>query len=478
MYDDNLSSYCRLDRTDVGHSCFHVTAPQGGSLAPVRNSFYTSVYHVTVEAKPDSSGGHISVLSTAVKPLPWYRSVGRREWKVLFAAQAGWMLDAMDVMLYAFALTAIQADFGITSAVAGSVASLTLVTSAVGGIAAGILADRYGRARMVMYSILTYSLFTGFAATATSIAALAFWRGLVGLGLGAEWSAGSVLVAETWPAEHRGKAIGLTQAGWAIGYLLAALLAALVLPKYGWRPLFVLGAAPALLAVWVQRSVPEPDVWLRTRRALAERKTERVDLTEMFRPPLLGRGVFATLLCTTFLFAYWGLFTWIPAYLSSPIAHGGAGLGVVKSFGWIVPVQIGAFLGYVSFGALADRFGRRPVLLVFALGAAAIVPCYAFAGRNQTVLLVLGPLIGFFGHGYFSVFGAMLAELFPSRIRGAAAGIAYNSGRAVSALAPFLIGAAAGRFGIGAALAFTSIFYVIGGLLVLTLPETKGGALE
>ncbi len=384
----------------------------------------------------------------------------------------------MDVMLFAFVLTRIQAEFGVSAAVAGSLASITLVTSAFGGIAAGILADRYGRARMVMYSILTYSIFTGFTATATSIAALALWRGLVGLGLGAEWSAGSILVAETWPAEHRGKAIGLTQAGWAIGYLLAALMAALVLPKYGWRPLFVIGTAPALLALWVQRNVAEPDVWRKARQAAAENPAKRPDLRILLKQPLLGRTIFATLLCTTFLFAYWGLFTWIPAYLSSPVSSGGAGLSVVKSSAWIVPVQIGAFLGYTSFGALADRFGRRPVLLVFALGAAALVPCYALAGRNQAVLLVLGPLIGFFGHGYFSVFGAMLAELFPSQIRAAAAGIAYNSGRAVSALAPFLIGAAAGAYGIGAALAFTSVFYVIGGLLVLTLPETKGGSLE
>jgi len=184
------------------------------------------------------------------------------------------------------------------------------------------------------------------------------------------------------------------------------------------------------------------------------------------------------LLCTSLLFAYWGLFTWIPAYLSSPVSKGGAGLGIVKSSAWIVPVQVGAFLGYLLFGVLADRFGRRPVLLVFVLGAAVLVPLYALAGANPAVLLVIGPLIGFFGHGYFSVFGAMLAELFPSSIRATAQGISYNSGRAVSALAPFLIGGVAGRFGIGGALAFTSIFYVLAGVLVLFLPETKGEALE
>jgi MFS family permease len=399
------------------------------------------------------------------------------QWKILFAAQAGWMLDGMDVMLYAFALTAIQKEFGLSSAVAGSVASVTLFASAFGGAFAGVLADRYGRARILVYSILLYSVFTGMTATATSFGALALWRMLVGFGLGAEWSAGSVLVAETWPAEHRGKAIGLTQSGWAIGYLMAALLAALILPHYGWRPLFVVGAVPALLTVWIRRHIPEPEIWRNTKSSQA-RGERQTPLSAILKPPLVQRTVIATLLSTSLLFAYWGLFTWIPAYLSSPVAKGGAGLSIVQSSAWIVPVQVGAFLGYLLFGILADRFGRRPVLLVFVLGAAALVPLYGFAGRSQTVLLVLGPLIGFFGHGYFSVFGAMLAELFPSSIRATAQGIAYNSGRAVSALAPFLIGAVAGRFGIGAGLAFTSIFFLLGGVLVMFLPETKGEALQ
>ena len=383
---------------------------------------------------------------------------------------AGWMLDGMDVMLYAFALTTIQQEFGLTAAVAGSLASVTLLTSAFGGALAGYLADRYGRARLLIYSILVYSLCTGFTATSRTFAELAIWRGLVGFGLGAEWSAGSVLVAETWPAKHRGKAIGLMQSGWAIGYIMAALLSAAILPVYGWRPLFLAGALPALFTLWIRRAVPEPEVWRQGRK-------EKVPVGIMWRAPLLQRTVFATLLATCLLFAYWGLFTWIPAYLSSPIANGGAGLGVVKSAAWIIPVQIGAFLGYTLFGVLADRFGRRPVLLFFLLGAAAVVPLYGLAGRNPMVLMTLGPLIGFFGHGYFSVFGALLAELFPSSIRATAQGICYNSGRAVSALAPWAIGSISGTFGIGGSLAFTAAFFLAGAGLIMFLPETKGEAL-
>jgi MFS family permease len=394
------------------------------------------------------------------------------QWKTLIAAGLGWMLDALDVMLYAFALGAIRSEFGLDAAQAGALASVTLLASAAGGILFGFAADRIGRARALIVSILTYSVFTALTATSRSVAELVLWRALVGIGLGGEWSAGSVLVAETWPARHRGKAIGLMQSGWAIGYAAAALLAAAILPVYGWRVLFALGIAPALLTVWIRRSVPEPEIWsASTRRPL-------LDARALLRPPLRRRVVVSTALATSLLFAYWGLFTWVPSYLAGPKEAGGAGLGIVRSSWWIVAMQAGAFLGYSSFGFLADRFGRRPTLQAFVLGAAVLVPVYGMGARSATALLLLGPLVGFFGHGYFSVFGAMLAELFPSSIRATAQGICYNAGRAVSALAPFTIGALADAYGLGIALAFTSAFFLAGAFLVLLLPETRGEELS
>ncbi len=394
----------------------------------------------------------------------WPRGVTPLQWRVLVAATLGWTLDGMDVMLYAFALPAVQKEFALSSAQAGGLASLTLLSSALGGTAFGLLADRYGRARMLVYSILIYSLCTGLTATAGSVLQLVVWRVLLGIGLGGEWSAGSVLVAETWPAAHRGKAIGFMQSGWAVGYLLAALLAALILPRWGWRPLFMMGCLPALLALWVRKRVPEPATFV----AQAGRPRMRFD-RRMIRDILV-----ASTLCACLLFAYWGLFTWVPAFLASPVARGGAGLGVVKSFVWIVPLQVGAFLGYTLFGVLADRLGRRPVFIGFVLAAAALVPVYGLLGpKNALLLLILGPLLGFFGHGYFSVFGALLAELFPTAVRATAQGLCYNAGRAVSALAPYLLGVVADRRGIGSALALTAGFYILGAVLMSLLPETR-----
>lgn len=407
--------------------------------------------------------------------------ISRAQWRVLVAAGLGWALDGLDIMLYAFALNAIRAEFGLSGPQAGALAAVTLVASAVGGALCGALADRYGRARMLIVSILVYSVFTGMTATARSVAELVLWRTLVGFGLGAEWTAGSVLVAETWPAAHRGKAIGLMQSGWALGYIAAALLAAAVIPAYGWRPLFVLGILPALLTLWIRRAVPEPELWREQRRSAERAPTATpwtATLGAIFRAPHARRTLLATSIATALLFAYWGLFTWLPSFLASPLEQGGAGLTLVRSLGWIVPMQIGAFLGYILFGVLADRWGRRPTFLVFVLASAALVPAYGLFARSPAVLFVLGPLVGFFGHGYFSLFGAWLAELYPSRLRATAQGFCYNAGRAVSALAPVAIGALADRRGIGVALASTSACYLIGAALILLLPETRGEALE
>jgi MFS family permease len=396
--------------------------------------------------------------------------VERRAWRALFAAQLGWMLDAMDFLLFNFAIIQIQKEFALSKAMLGALLAVGLVAGAIGGVAFGPIADRVGRVRALTLSILLYSLATAGLATSGALWQLVFWRVLVGFGMGGEWSCGSVLVAETWPAEHRGKALGIMQSGWAIGALFAAALSALMLTRFGWRVLFLVGALPAIAAFFIRRTVEEPTIW----RA---REEKRSDWFEMFSPPFVRNTIISTSVAASVLLAYWGVTSWLPTFLATPTAEGGAGLTITRSSMWLIVLQIGAFAGYISFGWFADRIGRRPAFTVFMIAATALVPLFAFYARTPMLLLSIGLLVGYFMHGYFSLFGAMLAELFPTRIRASAQGFCYNSGRLLSAFAPFGIGAFAQRYGFATVIAVTALFFAVGGALVWLLPETKGAEL-
>jgi MFS family permease len=407
----------------------------------------------------------------------WYRAVGREQWNTLIAAQLGWMLDAMDFALFLMAINSLMAAFSFDTAKAGLLATVGLIVAAIGGIFFGIVADYFGRTRALMATILIYSLATLGSATAQNFTQLMIWRVAVGIGMGGEWASGAVLVSETWPAEHRGKAIGLMQSGWAIGYILAALAAGIILPNLGWRWLFVVGVLPAFFVIWIRRNVKEPPVWSaqKEKKATAgSHSGESSTLAAIFSRELIGRTLKGTLLSSLVMFGYWGIFSWMPGFLASSVERGGAGMSITKSAIWIISTQIGAFFGYISFGFISDRIGRRPATIMYLLAAAVLVPFYAQMARSPLLLLATSPLLGFFSHGFFSVFGSMLSELFDTRVRATAQGFVYNTGRILGGLAPYTIGALATTRGLGPALALTSAFFVAGAVLMLTLPETRG----
>ena len=257
------------------------------------------------------------------------RSVPRAAWKALVAAQLGWMLDSMDFLLFTFALRAIQRDFELDSATMGLLTSVALVAAAAGGIAFGRLADRIGRVAAMTLTMVIYSVATAGLATATAPWQLFLWRALVGVGMGGEWSCGSVLVAESWPAEHRAKAVGMMQSAWAVGALLAAGLSALVLEPYGWRVLFLIGVFPAVIAWFIRRNVEEPQIWKETSRSVPT-----APWSAIFGRRLLRRTIVASLVAGSTLIAYWGIFTWLPAYLATPASQGGVGLTLTRSATW------------------------------------------------------------------------------------------------------------------------------------------------
>lgn len=393
--------------------------------------------------------------------------------RALVAASLGWLLDAFDVMLYALVLTSLITDFGMDVATGGQLGSLTLAASAVGGILFGVVADRYGRTRALSWSILIYSVFTAACGLAQNVAQLAVFRVALGLGMGGEWASGAALVSETWPARHRGKALGLMQSCWAIGYGLAALVTRLVLPTFGWRAVFFVGVLPALFTLWIRRHVREPDIWQRAHVAAAPSP----GFLAVFRGPLARVTVALTLMNAATMFAWWGLNLWIPGFLSLPPARGGLGYSTEVMTTFVIVMQIGMWFGYVTFGFVSDRFGRKPTYVAYLSIAALLVLLYA-STREPRALLLLGPLVAFFGTGYFSGFGAITAEIFPTAIRATAQGVTYNIGRLASAVAPFVVASLAETRGFGVAFTMTSAAFVAAAVCWLWIPETRGRALE
>jgi MFS family permease len=399
-------------------------------------------------------------------------SASPAERRALLASTLGWMLDGMDVTLYAMVIAELLRELHLSTAQAGLLASVTLISSAVGGIVFGILADRAGRRVALMASIVVYSVFTAACGFSRGVLDLAVFRFLLGLGMGGEWATGAALVAETWRPEHRGKALGLMQSGFAIGYALAAVVTALVLPRWGWRAVFFVGIIPALLTLWIRRGVQESPRWVQQAAA-------NVGKTDGWRGRFRsvakshGKMILLTLLMNSAaLFGWWGLFTWIPPYLALPATEGGRGLTLAASSAWIIVMQVGMWLGYVSFGILSDAWGRKKTYVGFLLLAAALVPLYAHA-ESATALLVLGPLVAFFGTGHFTGFGIITAELFPTSFRASAMGLTYNFGRAVSAAAPWVLGAMAAHRSLSSAFWISGLAFLVAGLLALGVPETR-----
>lgn len=371
--------------------------------------------------------------------------------------------------------------FGFDDATAGLLGTVTLLTSAAGGILFGVIADRIGRTRALIGTVLIFSFCSLGAATSQTLLQLMLWRVVLGIGMGGEWASGAVLVSETWPPEHRTKAISIMQSGWALGYIAATLLAALILDilplgASAWRWLFAVGVLPALFTLWIRRRVQEPEAWLQRKR---EGKRATNPFRVLFGPEYRRRTILATLLSACVQFANWGLFFWLPGFLATPVARGGAGMSIVRSAGWIIPVQLGAYAGYLSFGFIADRLGRRRTFIAYLLTAAILVPIYGQMARSPAVLMLIGPLLGFVGYGYFSMFGSFLAELFPTAVRATGQGLTYNLGRGMGALAPYTIGfvATMPNVGIGSALALTSAFFLAGALLSLLFPDRSRQAL-
>ncbi len=414
----------------------------------------------------DSAAGQF-----ASAPLRW-RNTTSAQRRTLLAAALGWMLDAFDVMLYSIVLATLMREFGMAKSTAGLLNTLTLIASAIGSFAFGLLADRFGRRRMLSLSILLYSIFTFLCGFSTTITMLAICRFLLGLGMGGEWNSGATLVAETWPGAWRGRALGIVQSSWAIGYALAAVIATAILSRANWRWVFFVGVIPALLVFWIQRRVPEPVLW---QQQAAKRAGESTRI--LWRGA--GPRLIVLLIMNTFgMFAWWGLFTWIPAYLALPVANGGRGFSALGFTEFLVILNLcGMLPGYLAFGIIADKFGRKRSLIIYLAFAALSVLFFAVA-RQPWVTLLSGCITAFFGTGFFTGSGILGSELFPTPIRATALGVSYNTARGLSAAAPFVIGALGEVHGLAWAFSACAVAFALAAISAMWLPETRGVELD
>jgi MFS family permease len=407
----------------------------------------------------------------------WIAELNSKERRALGACAGGWALDAMDVQIYSFVIPALVATWGITRGQAGELGTVALLVSAFGGWFAGWLADRYGRVRILQIAILWFAVFTFLSGLAQNFGQLFAARAIMGLGFGGEWAAGAVLLGEAIRAEHRGKALGLLQAGWAFGWGAAALLYAFffsVLPAAtAWRGLFLVGITPAFLVFFVQRFLEEPEVYLKSKRELAA-SGDQPSFFEIFRPPLVRVTLLSGLLGTGAQGGYYAVTTWLPTFLRTE-----RGLSVLDSAGYLAVLITGALCGYLAGGVMADRIGRRFTFLVFAIGAGSIAVTYTAVSFGNAAMLVLGLPLGFFSAGVFSAMGPFFTENFPTRVRGIGQGFAYNIGRATGALFPTLVGVLSAKISLGHAIGFfAGAAYATMALAAFLLPETRGKVLD
>jgi MFS transporter, SHS family, lactate transporter len=412
--------------------------------------------------------------------LPWYRVVSREQWRAFFATFLGWVVDAFDYNMLAFVLIDIQKSFTVDRALAGALATVTLVMRLAGGVIAGSAADKWGRKLPMIVSILWFSLFAFLSGFSTSYAMLFTFRALFGIGMGGEWASGMPLLLEHWPARFRGLASGLLLGGWYWGYLLAATAFHFIYPLFqdipdvGWRAMFWLAIIPAFLTLWIRTGVSESPVWLARQQRLRDAGPDKariaepkISLVRIFQRDLLGTTIQTTALIGAFMSAFYSISQWYPTFLRE------AGRVTLP---FMVAFNVGAILGTATWGRLSEtRLGRRGAVTITALLGVAAIPLYLHAGTT-TPLMVGAFMMGAFGCGIWGMAPAYVTERYPTATRGVGPGFCYHAAAAIGSVMPLLIGALQDR-GVSLVTAMTfpiAISLTLSAGLIWLGPETRG----
>lgn len=402
-------------------------------------------------------------------------NINQYGWKALIGSAVGYAMDGFDLLILGFMLSAISADLNLTPAQSGSLVTWTLVGAVVGGIVFGALSDRYGRVRVLTWTIVLFAVFTGLCAIAQGYWDLLIYRTIAGIGLGGEFGIGMALAIEAWPAKHRAKAASYVALGWQVGVLAAALLTPVLLPHIGWRGMFVVGIFPAFVAWYLRVRLHEPEIFSQKLTALSTQKISKLESFKLLVKDKATTKVSLGVVVLTSVqnFGYYGIMIWMPNFLSKQL-----GFSLTKSGLWTAVTVCGMMAGIWIFGRLADRIGRKPSFLLFQLGAVISIITYSQL-TDPTAMLVAGAFLGMFVNGMMGGYGALMAEAYPTEARATAQNVLFNLGRAVGGFGPVVVGAVVSAYSFSIAIAFLAVIYVIDMVAtVFLVPELKGKELS